>query len=162
MSVRRTRRALTRTTWGLHRLDANVRRARIGFGGRQREVACRVPGDLEHRLARSHADGADISAANTAATTDERQQPSGLGIVLRADVDAELHPLARKFVSPGTPIRRGDRVVVKTRDGEVMVKELKRRTAKTLELQSLNPAHPDRTLSPAEVEWIARIVWASQ
>ena len=27
-------------------------------------------------------------------------------------------------VSPGTPIRRGDRVVVKTGDGEVMVKEL--------------------------------------
>ena len=33
-------------------------------------------------------------------------------------------------VSPGTPIRRGDRVVVKTSDGEVMVKELKRRTCK--------------------------------
>jgi phage repressor protein C with HTH and peptisase S24 domain len=66
------------------------------------------------------------------------------------------------IVSPGTPIRRGDRVVVTTKDGEVMVKELKRRTAKTLELQSLNPAHADRTLSPADVEWIARIVWASQ
>ena len=66
------------------------------------------------------------------------------------------------IVSPGTPIRRGDRVVVKTKDGEVMVKELKRRTAKTLELQSLHPAHADRTLSPADVEWIARIVWASQ
>ena len=66
------------------------------------------------------------------------------------------------IVSPGTPIRRGDRVVVKTKDGEVMVKDLKRRTAKTLELQSLNPAHSDRTLSPADVEWIARIVWASQ
>jgi phage repressor protein C with HTH and peptisase S24 domain len=65
-------------------------------------------------------------------------------------------------VSPGTPIRRGDRVVVKTRAGEVMVKELKRRTAKTLELQSLNPSQPDRTLAAADVEWIARIVWASQ
>ena len=65
-------------------------------------------------------------------------------------------------VSPGTPIRRGDRVVVKTKDGEVLVKELKRRTTKTLELQSLNPAHPDRTLTPSEVDWIARIVWASQ
>jgi phage repressor protein C with HTH and peptisase S24 domain len=65
-------------------------------------------------------------------------------------------------VSPGTPIRRGDRVVVKTRSGEVMVKELKRRTAKTLELQSLNPVHVDRTLAAADVEWIARIVWASQ
>ena len=65
-------------------------------------------------------------------------------------------------VSPGTPIRRGDRVVVKTTGGEVMVKELKRRTAKTLELQSLNPNHADRTLAAGDVEWIARIVWASQ
>ncbi|MGB8398978.1 S24 family peptidase [Bradyrhizobium sp.] len=65
-------------------------------------------------------------------------------------------------VSPGTPIRRGDRVVVRTTGGEVMVKELKRRTAKTLELQSLNPAHPDRVLAADDVEWIARIVWASQ
>ena len=65
-------------------------------------------------------------------------------------------------VSPGTPIRRGDRVVVKTTGGEVMVKELKRRTAKTLELQSLNPNHVDRALAAGDVEWIARIVWASQ
>ncbi len=65
-------------------------------------------------------------------------------------------------VSPGTPIRRGDRVVVKTGAGEVMIRELKRRTAKTLELQSLNPNHADRTLAAGDVEWIARIVWASQ
>jgi len=65
-------------------------------------------------------------------------------------------------VSPGTPIRRGDRVVLKTADGEVMVKELKRRTSKALELQSLNPAEADRTLDADDVAWIARIVWASQ
>jgi phage repressor protein C with HTH and peptisase S24 domain len=65
-------------------------------------------------------------------------------------------------VSPGTPIRRGDRVVVKILDGEVMVKELKRRTAKTLELQSFNPAQPDQALDADDIEWIARIVWASQ
>src|SRR5690606_2243569 len=38
------------------------------------------------------------------------------------------------IVSPTTPLRRGDRVVVKTKDGEVTAKELKRRTAKTVEL----------------------------
>jgi len=65
-------------------------------------------------------------------------------------------------VSPGTPIRRGDRVVLKTADGEVMVKELKRRTSKALELQSLNPTQADRTLDADDVAWIARIVWASQ
>jgi phage repressor protein C with HTH and peptisase S24 domain len=29
-------------------------------------------------------------------------------------------------------------------------------------LQSLNPAHADRTLDADDVAWIARIVWASQ
>jgi len=68
----------------------------------------------------------------------------------------------RPDASPATAIRRGDRVVVKTRDGEVMVKELKRRTTKALELQSLNPAQDERTLAASDVEWIARIVWARQ
>ena len=66
------------------------------------------------------------------------------------------------IVSPASPVRRGDRVVVKTKRGEVMVKELKRQTAKQVELKSLNTAHPERTLSLDDVVWIARIVWASQ
>ena len=66
------------------------------------------------------------------------------------------------LVSPAAPIRRGDRIVLKTRSGEVMAKELKRRTAKTIELRSLNAAHPDRAIAAAEVLWIARILWASQ
>jgi phage repressor protein C with HTH and peptisase S24 domain len=65
-------------------------------------------------------------------------------------------------VSPGTPIRRGDRVVLKTSDGEVMIKELKRRTARALELAALNPAQADRALDADDVAWIARIVWVSQ
>ncbi len=65
-------------------------------------------------------------------------------------------------VSPAAPIRRGDRVVAKTKKGEVMVKELKRRTSKSIELRSLNSEHPDRTLAVSDVVWIARIVWASQ
>src|ERR1700738_4508267 len=64
--------------------------------------------------------------------------------------------------SPGTPIRRGERVVVKTRGGEVMVRELKRRSAKTLELQSLNPGQVDRVLAAGDVEWIAGFVGGSQ
>lgn len=66
------------------------------------------------------------------------------------------------IVSPAAPIRRGDRVVVKTRDGEVMAKELRRKTTKTLELRSLNPEHEDRVLAAEEVLWVARIIWASQ
>jgi len=66
------------------------------------------------------------------------------------------------IVSPGAPVRRGDRVVAKMVGGEVLAKELKRQTAKTVELKSLNPAHPDRIIPLNELRWIARIVWSSQ
>lgn len=78
----------------------------------------------------------------------------------------QMSPLYRDgdviVVSPATAIRRGDRVVVRTVDGEMMIGELKRRTAKALELQSLAPGQADRTLPANDVAWIARIVWASQ
>ncbi|PBB38061.1 helix-turn-helix transcriptional regulator [Mesorhizobium sp. WSM3868] len=66
------------------------------------------------------------------------------------------------IVEPGAPTRKGDRVVVKTTAGEVMAKVLDRQTAKSVVLVSLNPAHPDRDIPMSEVEWVARIVWASQ
>ena len=120
-----------------------------------------------------------LTQAGSAGAFDDNGHPAGKGwgeIALPSAHDEHTYALeisgdAMKpayrdgdvvVVSPGTPIRRGDRVVVKTSGGEVMVKELKRRTAKTLELQSLNPAHADRTLAADDVEWIARIVWASQ
>jgi phage repressor protein C with HTH and peptisase S24 domain len=65
-------------------------------------------------------------------------------------------------VSPAAPIRRGDRVVVRTARGEVMAKQLARRSARRIELRSLNPVHPDRSLDLAEIAWMHRIVWASQ
>lgn len=66
------------------------------------------------------------------------------------------------IVSPTAQIRKGDRVVVKTRGGEVMAKTLLRRTTLIVELESANPAHPPRKLPSSEVDWMARIVWASQ
>lgn len=68
----------------------------------------------------------------------------------------------RVIVSPAASVRRGDRVVVRTVEGEVMVKLLVRQTAKRIELASLNPAHNGRSLATEEVAWIARILWASQ
>jgi phage repressor protein C with HTH and peptisase S24 domain len=65
-------------------------------------------------------------------------------------------------VSPAAPVRRGDRVVVKTGNGEIMVKELKRQTAKQVELKSLNADQPERTVAFEDLAWIARVVWASQ
>jgi phage repressor protein C with HTH and peptisase S24 domain len=66
------------------------------------------------------------------------------------------------IVAPGAAVRRGDRVVVRTKDGEVMAKILSRQTPRTIELQSMNPEHENRTFDAAHVDWVARILWASQ
>ncbi len=68
----------------------------------------------------------------------------------------------RIIVQPTPEPRRGDRVVVKTTGGEVMAKEVARVTANRLELTSLNPDYPGRTLERRDIAWIARILWASQ
>ena len=65
-------------------------------------------------------------------------------------------------VSPTAPIRRGDRVVARTHAGEVMAKQLVRRSAKRVELKSLNPAHRDRQFDLTEIAWLHRVIWASQ
>ena len=66
------------------------------------------------------------------------------------------------IVQPGAAVRRGDRVVVRTRAGEVMAKVLGRRNEQTTELFSFNPAHPARVLAATDIDWVARILWASQ
>jgi phage repressor protein C with HTH and peptisase S24 domain len=50
---------------------------------------------------------------------------------------------------------------VRTLAGEVMAKQLARRSARRVELKSLNPEHPDYSFDLTDVAWIHRIVWAS-
>jgi phage repressor protein C with HTH and peptisase S24 domain len=90
---------------------------------------------------------------------------SELTFALKVKGDSML-PLYRNgdtiIVARDVPARKGDRVVVKTRAGEVMAKLLHKRTARAVDLASLNPDHPNRTLSLADIEWMGRIMWASQ
>jgi phage repressor protein C with HTH and peptisase S24 domain len=77
-----------------------------------------------------------------------------------------MEPLYRAgdmlVVAPGAKIRKGDRVIVKTREGEVMVKELMRQGADRVELRSLNASHKNIALRGEEIAWIARVMWVSQ
>jgi len=77
-----------------------------------------------------------------------------------------MQPLYRDgdilIVSPNSASRKGDRVVLRTTEGEVMAKILVRRTGKTVELASFNPVHPNLVFPLERVDWMARIVWASQ
>ncbi|MEO0382963.1 MAG: helix-turn-helix transcriptional regulator [Pseudomonadota bacterium] len=65
-------------------------------------------------------------------------------------------------ISPGAQVRRHDRVVVRTKSGEVLAKILQRKTNSHVELHSLNNQHPDRKVALSDIDWMARIVWASQ
>jgi phage repressor protein C with HTH and peptisase S24 domain len=99
---------------------------------------------------------------------DEIQFPAGdaEGVYALKVAGDSMLPLYRSgdviIVAPGASIHKGDRVVVRTRDGEVMAKLLLKRNARQVELKSLNPEHPDRVLAASEIDWIARILWASQ
>lgn len=93
--------------------------------------------------------------------------PAAGGNVYALEVQGDsMMPLYRDgdilIVEPGAQLRRGDRVVVKTRGGEVMAKVLSRQTQKAIDLVSLNPEHPNRSFTPEEIDWMARIIWASQ
>jgi phage repressor protein C with HTH and peptisase S24 domain len=89
--------------------------------------------------------------------------PSAYALEITGD---SMMPVYREgdtiIVSPNATIRKGDRVVVRTADGQVMAKIMQRQTAKTLELSSFNKEHATKTLDMKEVDWVARIVWASQ
>lgn len=77
-----------------------------------------------------------------------------------------MEPLYRDgdvlIVSPTASIRKGDRIVVRLEAGEVLAKELKRKTARTIELASLNNDHPDRVVAVGEIAWMARVMWVRQ
>ena len=66
------------------------------------------------------------------------------------------------IVSPTASTRKGDRVVVRTTSGEILAKELKRRSAKSLELLSLVKDQEDQVIPTEEVSWVARVMWARQ
>ncbi|NUR11800.1 MAG: helix-turn-helix transcriptional regulator [Bradyrhizobium sp.] len=120
-----------------------------------------------------------FALAGASGAFDESGLPSGKGwseIALPATEDSHTFALEMSgdafapvyrngdivLVSPDAPIRKGDRVVVRSRAGELTIATLRRRTAKALELQSLDASQAGRTMAAGEVAWIARIVWTSQ
>lgn len=68
------------------------------------------------------------------------------------------------IVSPGEKMRRGDRVIVCTWDGQVQAKLLHRQSNKVVELRGLDGKVPGGELKLAreDVSWLVKIIWASQ
>lgn len=89
--------------------------------------------------------------------------PNAYGLEISGD---DLAPLYRDgdliLVSPNASLRRGDRVIVRTRSGEILAMQLVRQSARKVELAPLAGEGAERALDAEEIGWMARIVWASQ
>ena len=107
--------------------------------------------------------GAPVGSGWDEVTLPEIGDPNAYALEIN---DNSLEPVFRDgdrvIVSPAAPIRSGDRVVVRTLRGAMMTRQLARRSARHIELHSLNPGHPSRRLDLAEVAWMHRVVWAIQ
>jgi len=89
--------------------------------------------------------------------------PNAFALKISGDSMAPLYRDGDTIVvSPAGDIQKGDRVVVKTCQGEIMAKQLQRRTAHKVELQSLNSGHAICNIDLEDVAWLARVIWASQ
>jgi phage repressor protein C with HTH and peptisase S24 domain len=80
--------------------------------------------------------------------------------------DSAFEPMYRQgdrlVLSPGESLRPRDRVLICLTSGSLMACELKRSTAKTVEVKAMRAGAADLTLPSESIAWIARIVWASQ
>jgi phage repressor protein C with HTH and peptisase S24 domain len=78
----------------------------------------------------------------------------------------ELAPAYRDgailVISPATPSRRGDRVVLMTRTGEFMLADLRNPPGTSIDVRPLGAGQAEHALAADDVAWMARIVWASQ
>lgn len=121
----------------------------------------------------------DLAKAGLSATLDDAGSPAGSGWrnVDGPDVDDDtayalqikgnsMRPLFRAgdmiIVSPKAAAERGDRVIVKTRAGKIMAKEVVRQTKRLLELRSFNADGSDPAISADDVLWMHRLAWVSQ
>ncbi|MEL7041090.1 MAG: helix-turn-helix transcriptional regulator [Pseudomonadota bacterium] len=80
--------------------------------------------------------------------------------------DTSLEPTYRRgdqlVVSPHIPAQAGNRVVVRSHHGDVLIGLLEADLNSSIHLKSLSLQHGTWVLDRHEVAWMARIVWLSQ
>ena len=81
---------------------------------------------------------------------------------LTAFTDYGLRMLMRMAGEPDRAFSTADLAADLGLSRNHLAKIMQRQTAKTLELASFNPAHATKLLDMTDVDWMARIMWASQ
>ncbi|MBY7649003.1 MAG: DNA-binding protein [Candidatus Liberibacter europaeus] len=80
--------------------------------------------------------------------------------------DTSMLPLYRKddilILNALIQVNCGDRVLIKPREGDIVAKVLINRRDESVDLMSLNCCYPVDTVDVADIEWMAKILWASQ
>lgn len=120
-------------------------------------------------FAQAEADGFFDPGGNpTGEGWDEVSLPSGDEdgtYALEVAGDAML-PLYRDgdviVVSATAQLRRGDRVIAKLHNGPLVARVLHRQTAKNIQLVLLADQEKSETIELKDIDWVARILWASQ
>jgi phage repressor protein C with HTH and peptisase S24 domain len=120
-----------------------------------------------------------FAQASGAGHFDPQGRPTGrdweeIAFLIPADTNAyalritgeEMAPIYRDgtmiVLSPASAPRRGDRVLLMTRAGELIAAELRNAHGTSIDLRSLAAGQTERALAQDDVAWMARIVWASQ
>ena len=110
----------------------------------------------------------DESGLPVAEGWDRISLPMGRDGLIALEIDGDsMEPLYRagdKVIVDltDTRVRVGDRVALRTVQGETLAKGLGSMTSASVELVSVNPAYPPRVIARADIQWMARIVWVSQ
>jgi phage repressor protein C with HTH and peptisase S24 domain len=93
---------------------------------------------------------------------DRRHQP----LYALSVVGDSMQPLYRDgdvlFVSPNAEAKAGDRVVVKLKNNQLAVKILQDGGDGRVSFHAVNPEHHDASVGADNVEWMAKIVYATQ
>ncbi|RPD37794.1 helix-turn-helix transcriptional regulator [Candidatus Liberibacter solanacearum] len=80
--------------------------------------------------------------------------------------DTSMLPLYRKgdilILNAAIQVNCGDRVLIKPHEGDIEAKVLISQRGRSIDLMSLNCCYPVDTIDVSDIEWIARILWASQ
>ncbi|HAX91311.1 MAG TPA: DNA-binding protein [Rhodospirillaceae bacterium] len=91
------------------------------------------------------------------------QDPACFALEIDTAAYAPVYPEgAVVILCPSEKVRRGDRVALRTAQGDILIRRLSREGAQKIELSSLAGDAPPETLTRSEIQWIYKIQWASQ